>query len=187
MIRIGFYSEATNIKVKGYLGLYGGSFIVEYMDLSKDLKKHINWFFETTENSLDIEYNEKNWAEISKLCNKLKKAGWEGTLRVYTDDENFEKPDFTFLGYDVGADSMYYSPLGDGFLLDYDPTKEFFSEMTAEKYLEYKRNINEKWLFNSYAMALDFAKYCNHINRKHRYCIESEDNWRPFAIYLLEP
>ena len=58
-------------------------------------------------------------------------------------------------------------PLGDGLILKYNPSIDFFTDMTKEKYYVYKSDINDNWLFQSFDMATDFAKYCNHINKKH--------------------
>jgi len=57
--------------------------------------------------------------------------------------------------------------------------------MTFAEYSDYKDNINENWLFNSYEVAVDFAKYCNSINEIHPQCIESEYGWKPFTIYTF--
>jgi len=105
MIRIGFYFEPTNSDLKGYFGLYGGAFLVDYMQKNKELNKYIKWFFKTTDGSLDVECNEENLKKMIELYHKLKSEKWEGTLRVYTDDEKVELPDFTFKGFDIGADS----------------------------------------------------------------------------------
>ena len=68
-------------------------------------------------------------------------------------------------------------------MLEYDEEKEFFSEMSETMFLNFKDDINQNGIFDSHKAAKDFAKYCNYINTKHNHCIESEDNWRPFAIY----
>lgn len=88
------------------------------------------------------------------------------------------------VGYDICADSMYFSPIGDGFLMQYNRLPDFYTDMSFEMYSMYRENINEKWLFNSYEIAMNFSEYCNYINEKHRYCIESQDNWRPVAIHV---
>lgn len=184
MIRIGLYSEPTNTDVKGYLGLYGGSFLIDYMKKNNSLDKLINWFFEKSRDGQDMEYNEENLKKIVELRHNIKREKWEGNILCFTDDKQIKIPDSTMIGYDICADSMYYSPLGDGFLMEYNKYPEFYSDMSFEMYSKYRDNINDKWLFSSYEMAMNFSKYCNHINKKHFHCIESEDNWRPFAIFI---
>ena len=110
MVKMGFYSEPTNPKVAGYTGLYGGSCFEEYMNLSKELEESINWFFQHAGSNLDIEYNEENWSRTNCLYHKLKNVGWRGILRAYTNDDKLAIPGFSLAGYDIGADSMYYSP-----------------------------------------------------------------------------
>ena len=184
MIKIGLYCEPINEEVKGYLGLYRGNFIVDYMKNNNRLYNLINSFFEISVNGQNLVYNEKNRKNIVELYQDLKREKWGGDLICFTDDRRVEIPNFTMVGYDICADSMYFSPIGDGFLMQYNRLPDFYTDMSLEMYSMYRENINEKWLFNSYEIAMNFSEYCNHINEKHRYCIESQDNWRPVAIHV---
>ena len=179
---MGLYFEPTNKTVKGYLGLYRGNDIINYTKNTKELSTLINWFFINSRNGQDVVYNEKNKKMIVKLYQALKQKKWEGDLVCFTDTAPVEMPDFTFLGYDICADSMYYSPIGDGFLTEYNKYPRFYTDMSFGRYSEYRNNVNANWLFSSYEMAIEFSNYCNYINQKDLYCIESEDHWRPFAI-----
>ena len=184
MIKIGLYCEPINADSKGYLGLYRGSFSIGYMENNNRLYNLINDFLERTADGQSLDYNEKNRKKIVELYRGLKNENCDVNLVCFTDDKQVEIPDFMLIGYDICADSMYYSPIGDGFLMQYNRYTEFYADMSFEMYSLYIENINEKWLFNSHEIAMDFAKYCNHINKKNYYCIESENDWRPVAIYL---
>lgn len=184
MIKIGFYSTPINVNLQGYLGLYRESFAVDYMENNNRLHKLINSFFEKTRDGQTVNYSEENRKNIVELYLSLKRENWEGSLLCFSDNEQVEISDFKLLGYDVCSDSMYYSPLGDGFLMQYNRYPEFYTDMSFEMYCMYKDNINHAWLFNSYETAMNFSQYCNHINKKKLHCIESGENWRPFAIYL---
>jgi len=185
MIRVALFSQPTNQEVATYFGLYGGSCLVDYMQTDKYLEGLIKWFFESSRDGQDVEYDEKSQEKIFELYQGLKTQKWRGSLIVFTDDKKIILPDFTMKGYDIGADGMYYSPLGDGFLLEYNRHEKFYSEMPFAMYSGFRKNINDNWLFNSFDVASKFSQYCNFINQKHLHCIESEDNWRPFAIYSL--
>lgn len=181
MIGMRLYFEPINDSVKGYSGLYRGSFNVDHMKNTNNL---INAFFKTSADGQNLAYNEENREKIIELYQSLKREKWDGDLICFTDDKRVEIPGFTMVGYDVCADSMYYSPVGDGFLTQYNRYPDFYTDMSLETYSIYRDNLNEKWLFNSYEMAMKFSEYCNHINKKNLHCIESQDNWRPVAIHI---
>ncbi len=184
MIRIGLYSEPTNKEIKRYSGLYRGNEMIKYAKSGKVLSAMLNRFFATSRNGQDVDYNETNKKMIVELYNSLKKENWDGDLVLFTDDGDIEMPGFSFVGYDICADSMYYSPLGDGFLERYNKYPLFYSDMPRETYSIYKNDLNENQLFGSLDVAEAFSNYCNYINKKHRYCIEFEDNWRPVSVKI---
>lgn len=182
MIKMGLYSEPINEVVKGYAGLYRESFIVDFAKNNDRLERLINSFFEISVNGQDLEYNEDNKKMITELYQNLKGANWGGDLICFTDEKCIEIPGFAMVGYDICADSMHYSPIGDGFLVQYHANPDFYTDMSFETYSMYRDNINERWLFNSYEIATMFSEYCNYINKKNLHCIESQDHWRPTAI-----
>jgi len=112
MIRISLYSTPVNGDVFLFMTISMGN-IHDFETQRKD----IQCFFATEKNRLSIEYNETNMKKIVRLYHNLKTEEWEGNLTIFTDDEKLEIPNTILLGYDICAESMYYSPLGDGFLL----------------------------------------------------------------------
>ncbi len=118
---------------------------------------------------------------------QLNAQKWDGEMVLFTDCCSVIIPsDFILLGYDICADSKYYSPIGDGFLQIYDKDNTFFVEMCIAKFKYYKNNINSAGLFSTYSIALEFSNYCNVINKKYEHAVETENHWRPFAIYKLK-
>jgi len=185
MVRIGFYSETQNTDVKGYLGLYRSSGIIDYVLNNKDLYHLFGNFFGKSDDWQNIDYTDENIKMILELFHRLKREGWEGNIVCFTDGEYAEIPSsFTMHGYDICSDSMYYSPLGDGFLLRYNIYPDFYTDLSYDEYSKYIEDINESGLFTSYKIAKLFSDYCNQINKKHRYCIESQDNWKPIAVFI---
>lgn len=187
-MKIGLYSDPTNSNLSNYKGLYRHCNLVDFYECDNVyLAKTIDKYFSLLKDKNYLDYT-KNTNTISlQLYKTIKSYGWNGDLIIFTDkiDENIPN-NFDLIGYDICADSKYYSPLGDNFLDKYIFDSKFFSAMDNDSFKKYKKNINSSGLFNDYSIALDFAKYCNIINKKYEYVIESEDNWRPFAIYILK-
>lgn len=183
MIKIGLYCEPINERVSGYWGLYRECFIVDYMKRNRTLYGLIHNFFEISVDGQSLKYTEQNEKMMVTLYQNLKREKWSGDLICFTDEKQIKMPGFPKKGYDICSDSMYYSPIGDGFLIRYDSRLDFYRDMSFETYSMYRANINENGLFNSIEIALSFSEYCNYINKKHLYCIESQDNWRPVTIW----
>ena len=185
-MNIGLYNEPVNSDALNYRGLYRLNNIVELTE-SDNLKLRcaIDWFFSVSREGNFLAYDNENNARISELYSLLKSEKWSGEIILFTDRNCVSAPvGCVLLGYDICADSKYYSPIGDGFLQRYDVDNPFFAEMSFLDFYGYKKDINSAGLFNTYAMALEFSKYCNAINKKYEHAIESENNWRPFAIYM---
>ena len=53
----------------------------------------------------------------------------------------------------------------------------------SELFVHYKEKINSNGLFSNKEVATSLANYCIKINREFPHAVESENNWRPFAIY----
>lgn len=185
-MRIGLYDKPTNDELPKYKGLYRQNDLVDFCERQNDvLTNMVEWFFEQSTDGMNIEYTEANENKTIQLLRLLRDEKWDGELVLFTDENNLQVPfGFELLGYDICADSMYYSPLGDGFLASYAPNETFFFEMSFEDYREYRNDLNEVGLFNSYVIADNFSQYCNRINNHYSHVIESEENWRPVAIWL---
>ena len=184
-MRIGLYNKPTNDKISKYRGLYRQNNLIDYLDGRNNiLNNMIEWFFSLSNGDMPIEYTKDNLNKSLHLLKALRDEKWQGELIMFTDDTKLEIPSgFDLIGYDICADSMYYSPLGDGFLLSYIDNDTFFLKMSKEHYREYVNDLTEEGLFRSYEVANNFANYCNIINNQYPHIVESEENWRPFAIY----
>ncbi|MBR0137651.1 MAG: hypothetical protein IJM15_04510 [Erysipelotrichaceae bacterium] len=131
-------------------------------------------------------YTEGNADRLMRICSYLESQSIGSKLILFSDDIMVNVPDnFVFIGYDICADSEWYSPLGDGFLEEYDDSI-FFSEMSLDEFKAFQSDLNESGLFSSCDKAIAFAEYCNCINKKYPGVVETEDNWRPFIVYLFE-
>lgn len=184
-MNIGLYQEPTNSELTKYRGLYRQNSIFELME--SDAHNLIDWFFSLSREGDFIEYSEDNKERLSELYSILRTQKWKGEILLFTDCYQERIPsDFVLLGYDICADSKYYSPIGDGFLQSYDKDNSFFRDMSIAEFDLYKSNINDAGLFDTYSVAVNFAKYCNEINNKYEHSVESENNWRPFFIYKMQ-
>lgn len=90
---------------------------------------------------------------------------------------------FKFIGFDIVANSEYYSPIGDGFLLEYSECT-FFEKLNKKQYDIINNSINEYGLIEDRKIALGFSDYCNKINNKHYGIIETESGWDIMYIYI---
>lgn len=187
-MEIGLYNEPTNTKLSNYKGLYRQCDLMNFYECDNVyLKEIIDKYFSLLKDKNYLDCTENTYTISLQLYRTIKTFGWNGDLIIFTDKISENIPNnFDFIGYDICADSKYYSPLGDNFLDRYILDSKFFSSMNNDSFKKYKKNINSSGLFDDYSIALDFAQYCNIINKKYEHVIESEDNWRPFAIYMLK-
>jgi len=189
-MRIGFYSTPTNDKLTEYKGLYRENGLIDFCEgYTNNLIQMVKSFFLAAQDGMHIEYSDKNLKKALKLWTMLCGQKWQGDLLLFSDSCDFSVPvGFSFLGYDICADSRYYSPLGDGFLSSYAQDELFFRGMSIRKYAEYVRDLNDACLFKTRIIADDFSNYCNWINHQYPHIVESEEGWRPYAIYVwVEP
>lgn len=181
---IGFYNCPINECIFNYKGLYRENNLIDYDNKNFMRAKELNWYLSNSIEGMFMEYKEINMPELISIYIELKNNEWRGELILFTDKINKDIPNkFELLGYDICADSRYYSPLGDGFLGEYNQEYTFYKEISEDDFLNYKRSINRNYLFNTAEAALSFSKYCNYINEKYPHAVESESGWRPFAIY----
>lgn len=127
--------------------------------------------------------NSENYILSKKICSLLLKQGWDGDMILYSDNDEPALKNVVFLGYDICGDSEYYSPLGDAMLREFNPQFPFDRNLGSELFVHYKEKINSNGLFSNKEVATSLANYCIKINREFPHAVESENNWRPFAIY----
>ena len=182
---MGIYNEPTNSEMIHYKGLYRQNNLLDFIDKGDSVvRKYIDWFFEYSNEGNYMEYAEKDLPKLLKMIQLLKLQGWDGELIVFTDNHRAcVLPNMIFLGYDICADSRYYSPLGDGFLEQYDLHRDFYEFMNQSEYKLYQYNINNHGLFSDFSFAYKFSLYCNYVNQINIHSVESENNWRPFAVF----
>ena len=182
-MNIGLYGEPTNLELLKYKGLYRQNNLIDFY-YNNVFESYIEWYFSISTEGNYIQYTKENEIRVIFLYKILKAENWYGDIILFTDNiDTAISTDYELIGYDVCADSKYYSPIGDGFLESYDTDNVFFFEMNKNDYQNYKNNINDYGLFSSYDTALIFSSYCNKINNKYKHAVETEKNWRPFAIY----
>jgi hypothetical protein len=126
--RIGLYETPTNGDVGKYSGLYRRNDLFLYEGRNTDLDRLINHFYSISVDAMHAVFNKENAECIVKLYKVLHSEGWTGDAVIFHDEtaqiqllNNFE-----FTGYDVCADSMYYSPLGDNFFKCIDDPDDGF-------------------------------------------------------------
>lgn len=182
---IGFYDCPINDRVLNYKGLYrDNNLIFNYSNKNFIMANELNWYLSNSREGMFVEYKEINIPKLTSIYIELKNNKWQGDLILFTDKNNSIFPNkFEILGYDICADSRYYSPLGDGFLEEYNQEYSFYKEISKDDFLNYKRSINNNYLFSTVEVAFNFSEYCNYINKKYPHAVESENGWRPFSIY----
>lgn len=187
-MNIGLYKEPVNPLFPNYRGLYRQNNLIDlYENGSKYLTEFIKRYYSDSIDGIYLQYNHKNKLQLISLYQELKHENWSGEIILFTDNTALACPDdCELIGYDICADSKYYSPLGDGFLEVYDENDLFFSEMDFNIFKRYKDNINENGLFSVYYAALEFSQYCKMINDKYEHMVESENNYRPFAVFAFK-
>ena len=172
--KLHLFNEAMKDTCPNYLGLYT---LLDLPERCSELE---------LEYSDNFPYTEGNADRLMRICRCLESQSISSKLILFSDNMAVNAPDsFAFIGYDICADSEWYSPVGDGFLKEYD-NSVFFSEMGLDEFIAFQNDINESGLFSSHDKAVAFAEYCNCINNKYPGVVETEDNWRPFIVYLFE-
>ena len=185
-MNIGLYSEPTNESLPNYRGLYRQNGLIDFCDSSSHaVRKEIDWYFSNAKDGGFLGYSKETHRRVLLLYGLLTAEKWPGEIIAFTDKMTAPPTGAALLGYDICADSRYYSPLGDGFLEVYDRHSLFCLEMDENIFRGFQNALNANGLFSSYAFAQEFAEYCNYVNSQHIHAIESEENWRPFSVYRL--
>lgn len=129
-MRLGLYDKPINDEVSKYKGLYRQNDLVDFCEGQNGiLTNMMKWFFSQSRDGMHIEYTEGNMNKVVQLLEMLRDEKWRGELLLFTDARDLKIPlGFELIGYDICADSKYYSPLGDGFLTSYIQSETFFSK-----------------------------------------------------------
>ena len=181
MICIGLYEWPLGANVPAYRGLYRGNSLI-HLSQSRELKA----FFRLAGDGSSTAFTEESFA-LLKVLHGIVRARYPQTDLLLFSDADLEPPvdlgPWTFLGFDVCADSRYYSPLGAG-LFDIIMTKAKEDGLISEQLSSLC--LNEAGLFSAQGDADTFSSFCHALLRSGVYEIESETRWRPWAIWRYE-
>ena len=181
MICIGLYEWPLGANVPAYRGLYRGNSLI-HLSQSRELEA----FFRLAGDGSSTAFTEESFA-LLKVLHGIVRARYPRTDLLLFSDADLEPPvdpgPWTFLGFDVCADSRYYSPLGAG-LFDVIMTKAKEDGPISEQLSSLC--LNEAGLFSAQGDADTFSSFCHALLRSGVYEIESETRWRPWAIWQYE-
>ena len=181
MICIGLYEWPLRANVPAYRGLYRGNSLIH---LSQSRERET--FFCLAGDGSSAAFTEESFALLKGLYG-IVRARYPQTDLLLFSDADLEPPVdpglWTFLGFDVCADSRYYSPLGAG-LFDVVMTMAKENGLVSEPLPGLC--LNEAGLFSAQGDADTFSSLCHALQRFGVYEIESETRWRPWAIWRYE-
>jgi hypothetical protein len=156
-----------------YRGLYRG--ILGDWDINGNSKLSVFEFINLGIEGRNIPFSEKN-LELAIIVDQIFKVNNFKPEFTVISNTDFSDSRFEFLGYDICANSLYYSPIGSGgitgedaYLLDHmdsDLTKDVLSD------------LNSNGLLSTLEIAKRFAEFCT-INAE---LIESETPWTPVSV-----
>ena len=186
MYHIGLYSGSVNKENPGYRGIYRNNDLLDYYELD-DLKSSIDSYFCDSQDGIHKSFSTETFASTFSLYQNLIAREWKGDLLLWGENKNLPLGvNAEFLGIDICGDGLYYSPLGDGFLQNYESQYTFYRSLSYSQFHVYANNINENGLFSDDRIAKQFAAYCNQISQEDDHAIETEANWHPIFIFSLQ-
>lgn len=171
---INFYKIEANTQ-QIYRGLYRG--ILGDWDIKGNSKMSVSEFINLGIEGRNIPFCEKNL----KLARAVNQIFNESNLKpdfTVISNIDFSDPRFELLGYDVCANSLYYSPIGSGGITGEDAY--LVSHMESELIKDVLSDLNINGLFSKFEIAKRFAEFCT-INA---ILIESEPTWFPVSVFV---
>lgn len=180
----GLYTTPLNDDIVEYKGLYRMNPDIFNIKPSEEKTKSIlKTYIEKSREGIFVDDNALKIEELIALYNFLKNADNDVELVYFSKFDN-EVEQFERAGFDIVANSLSYSPLGDNFLDCFDKQAKFDSFLGEEKFNFYKSNLNENKLFNNICIAKQFAIDCNNVSKAIPHAIESEYFWFPVMISI---
>lgn len=170
---INFYKQEA-ITQSDYRGLY--RFSLGDWDITGKSEKFVSDIFDLGIEGSNIPYNEVNLEAAIMVYRIFIEQGLNPDLVVISNTD-FDDPRFELLGYDIGAGSLYYSPIGSGGITGEQPY--LLNHMPPELRTEVLDDLNCNGLLETKAIALRFAEYCT----KNSELIESESPWFPVSVF----
>jgi hypothetical protein len=170
---INFYKHSAT-ELSNYRGLYRGSF--GDWDVTGSSKKLVTDFMNLGREGSNIPYSEKNLEAAITVYRIFIEQGLNPDFIVIS-NSGFQDPRFEFLGYDVCAKSLYYSPIGSGGITG--ERAYLLKHLDQEMKEELLNDLNEHKLLTTEAIALRFAKFCTDNSE----LIESETPWFPVKVF----
>lgn len=186
MYHIGLYSGPVNEECPGYRGIYRNNDLLDFYQHA-DLKSCIDAYFCDSQDGIHKSFSSETFASTLSLYHHLIAREWKGDLLLWSENKSLPAGvNAEFLGIDICGDGLYYSPLGDGFLLNYEAQYTFYRSLSYQQFQVYANHINENGLFSDDGIANQFAAYCNQISQEDNHAIETEAHWHPVFIFLLQ-
>ena len=175
---IGLYEWPLAAGVPAYRGLYRGNGLA-----SLSGSRELLTFFRLARDGSGAAYTEETFALLKGLYEIVGPRYPQTDLLLFSDaapEPPVDSGPWTFLGFDVCADSRYFSPLGAG-LFGAVMTKAKEHGLISEPPPGLR--LNEAGLFADREDAETFSSVCSALQRSGAYEIESEMDWRPWAIW----
>lgn len=170
---INFYTHAAT-ELSNYRGLYRGSF--GDWDVTGPSKKLVSDFINLGREGSNIPYSEENVEAAIMVYRIFIEQGLNPDFIVISNSD-FHDSRFEFLGYDICAKSLYYSPIGSGGITGEQPY--LLNHMPLELRTEVLADLNGNGLLETKAVAERFAEFCT----KNTELIESESPWFPVLAF----
>ncbi len=187
MYHIGLFSGSVNEACHSYRGIYRNNDLLDHYE-SVSMKECIDTYFCNSYDGIHKLFSTETLASTVFLYENLIVRGWKGDIILWSEDKSLPATlDAEFLGIDICGEGLYYSPLGDGFLLKYEEQYTFYRNISHQQFQMYANDINEYGLFSNDIIARQFAAYCNQISKEDSHAIETEVNWHPIYIFRYKP
>ena len=173
---IGIYEWPVSHINSEYRGLYRGNSILSIANV--ELK---DAFFSITNDGSSSTYTEDNLVIMKKVNRAIIESNPLSDLLMFSERNQKVSSQWVFLGCDVCSDSHYYSPIGAGLLetIEMETQKNKLCDVSKMLF-----QLNSYGLFPKPQIAKQFSYLCNELQNRNLYCLESEENWRPWFIWM---
>lgn len=180
MQRIGIYEWPLCSDMQHYRGLYRGNSLCTADCLPPALLADL---FRVSDDGSTAAFSSPNLELFRQILGSCTLAA---DLLVFSDEPGFvpEPAIFCLIGYDICADSAYYSPLGSGLRAEILYQGLLHHRIAAQE--AEQLTVNDYGLFAAFDRAQRFSALCNALQAADEYAVESETGWRPYAIWLYQ-
>ena len=178
---IGIYDWPLCESMRDYRGLYRGNSLLLEPNIPPAL---LQAFFQLSNDGSSTQTSAYGLHIFKQVLEKIQNCKHTADLLLFSDEPGVSLKDDSFqcIGYDICADSAYYSPIGAGLLKEVLQQGIQHHRISAENAA--KLDLNRYRLFSAYDVAQFFALLCNTLQQNKEYEFESETGWRPYEIWL---